>query len=165
MARPIFESAAQSDAFWSKVDITDDHNDCWEWMGATNSHGYGNVRLNKVYESAHRIAYQAAHGTIPDGMQVCHVCDNPPCCNPRHLMLGNAASNFCDMLIKGRQGFHKNKAVGERNFNAKMTADKVREIRRKYRSNEANQYELAEQYGVTQTTVGLIVRNKTWRHV
>lgn len=165
MSTSPFKDAAQSAAFWSKVQITNDHNECWEWAGARTSNGYGNVRLHKVYEAAHRVAYRAAHGSIPAGMQVCHICDNPPCCNPRHLMLGNAASNFCDMLIKQRQGFHKNRAIGERNTNAKMTADGVREMRRKYRNGEANQYELADQYGVTQATVGYIVRNKTWRHV
>lgn len=154
----------QKDAFWSKVQIGG-MSDCWPWLGAQNSHKYGNVRVDKKYLSAHRVAWELANFAIPDGYQVCHVCDNGLCCNPAHLMLGTNQSNFCDMLFKGRGEFKKNKAIGERNVNAKLTAEKVSMIRRLYESGELNQYELAAQYGVTQSAIGCVIRKSTWRHV
>lgn len=158
-------SRGVGDEFWKKVALSADANSCWEWQGARKPTGYGNVRIGGKYLLAHRVAYRLAHGEIPDGMQVCHICDNPPCCNPRHLMLGNPASNYCDSLIKGRSKLHKIKAVGEKNAKAKLTADQVRTIRKLYQEKSANQYELAEQFGVSQPAIGAIVRNETWRHV
>ena len=155
----------QISAFWSKVDIKDDVNSCWEWTGARKPKGYGNVRINKKYMLAHRVAFELTFCEIPKGMLVCHICDNPSCCNPRHLMLGSAAGNFSDMLIKGRQNFHKNKAIGERNANSKLTANKVREIRRMYAEKRADQYALAGMYSVSQTSISAIIRNQTWRHI
>lgn len=155
----------QKKAFWSKVGITDSSRDCWPWAGARKPKGYGNVRINRIYMLAHRVAFQLAVGPIPSGMQVCHVCDNPPCCNPSHLMLGTAASNAADMLIKNRLDPFKNKAIGARNVNSKLTETAVRDIRRRYTDGDANQIELAEQHGVTPSCIGSVVRNSTWRHV
>jgi len=149
--------------FWSKVDIKESINECWDWTGAKSPNGYGNVRINGLYQKAHRIAWSLANFDIPRGYQVMHLCDNPSCCNPNHLVIGTAVNNFCDMLIKNRQQFAKNKAVGERNLNAKLTDSIVRAIRSEY--PKKNQYELADIYGVTQTAISSIIRNKTWRHV
>lgn len=80
-------------------------------------------------------------------------------------MLGTVDSNYIDMLIKGRSGFTKNRAIGTRNTNAKLTEQQVTEIRRAYAAGDGNQYELAEKYGVSQAAIGSVLRNKTWRHV
>ena len=153
------------EAFWSKVDIKDDANACWEWQGAKKPKGYGNVRINKKYLLTHRVAFELAVGEIPDGMMVCHICDNPSCCNPAHLMLGTAKSNYADMLLKNRQQFKKNAARGARNVNAKLDDHAIHQIRSAYKHTSINQYELAELYGVSQSCIGSIVRNETWRHV
>jgi len=93
--------------------------------------------------------------TIPDSMaEIKH---------RYHLVLGTVATNYCDMIIKNRQDYYKNKAIGARNYNAKLDDQKVKKIRCQY--PEKNQYELAEEYGVTQTAIGMIVRNRTWKHV
>lgn len=155
----------QISAFWSKVAITPHRRDCWEWQGARRPKGYGNCTINKQSLPVHRVAFWLANGDSPSRFQVCHTCDNPSCCNPSHLMLGTVASNYMDMLIKNRAGFHKNRACGVRNVNARLNEQQVAEIRRAYTSGEANQYQLAERYGVSQAAVGSIVRNKTWRHV
>ena len=52
--------------------------------------------------SRNRIAWVFEHGSIPDGLLVCHRCDNPPCCNPSHLFVGTYADNVRDMIVKGR---------------------------------------------------------------
>lgn len=152
-------------AFWSKVAITDDKLKCWEWRGAKKPKGYGNCTVNRECLPAHRVAFWLANGDFPARFQVCHTCDNTSCCNPSHLMLGTVTSNYVDMLIKGRSGFHKNRACGVRNVNAKLTDQAVAEIRRAYRAGEENQYQLAERFGVSQAAIGSIVRNQTWRHV
>lgn len=79
---------------------------CWEWTGSRDQHGYG--RLNRGRQGAgivkaHRASWEIHHGPIPDGLAVCHRCDNPPCCNPEHLFLGTLKVNTQDMMTKGRQ--------------------------------------------------------------
>lgn len=81
--------------------------ECWGWTGGTNNHGY--ARMSKIY--AHRISYELTFGTIPEGLHVLHRCDNPPCTNPSHLMLGTHQDNMDDMKRKGRAN-SKNRAVG-----------------------------------------------------
>jgi hypothetical protein len=158
-------SQEQKDCFWSKVEITDDITQCWAWRGAKNTKGYGHVRISKRHLLSHRVAFEFAVCEIPPALIVCHLCDNPPCCNPRHLVLGTRCANVADMIIKNRQGFKKNRAIGTRNFNAKLNDDSVKEIRSAYARGEMNQYELADKYGVTQTAIGSVVLNRTWRHI
>lgn len=155
----------QESAFWSKVLVTNKISECWEWVGARKPKGYGNVSIDGKHTTAHRAAFTFANGPIPEGYMVCHVCDNPSCCNPHHLMLGTTKSNYVDMVMKNRMDFHKRKASGERNFNAKLTDEKVAEIRRLYDCGSMSQKALGKVYGVTQTSIGHVVRRETWKHV
>ena len=78
-------------------------NGCLEWTGATNPAGYGLMRANGKVVLTHRLAWALANGAIPDGLQVLHHCDNPPCCDAEtHLFLGTDADNRADMAAKGR---------------------------------------------------------------
>lgn len=86
--------------FWEKVDKT---GDCWEWTGFKNRQGYGQFQVStKNGQPAHRVSFELANGKIPDGMHVCHKCDNPPCVRPDHLFLGTPSDNMKDMVKKGR---------------------------------------------------------------
>lgn len=76
---------------------------CWEYQGGDGNRGYGQIRINGIKYRAHRVAYSLFVGEIPEGMNVCHKCDNPSCCNPDHLFVGDAAANVADKVRKGRQ--------------------------------------------------------------
>ena len=106
---------------------------------------------------ANRYAWTITSGPIPAGLLVLHRCDNPPCCNPKHLFLGTKLDNARDRASKGRGRDQR----GERNPSAKLTEAEVREIR----SAIGSQAAIAARYGVTQTAVSLIVRNKNWSQV
>lgn len=152
------------DTFWSKVSIGDSC-ECWEWTGTRNANGYGKVKILGKYIYAHRAAWAFVHFEIPVGFVVCHACDNRACCNPGHLMLGTSQSNAADMVRKGRQYTGPNHGCrGEGNCNAKLDEKSVRSIREAYEAG-LYQREIAEMYGVAQSTVGNVVRRKTWRHV
>lgn len=145
------------DRFWSKVAVSR-RDDCWEWLAGKNSRGYGMIAIHKIMRLAHRVAYELAVGPIPEGMCVCHKCDNPVCVNPSHLFLGTQADNVADMDAKGRG----NRPAGEHHPRAKLTADQVGEIRRRYTGGRGEQKTLAAEYGVNNQSISDIVLNKRW---
>ena len=79
-------------------------NGCLEWTRSKDGHGYGQIRIAGKTVNTHRFAWAQANGSIPEGMEVCHHCDNPPCCDLEHLFLGTQAENLADMTAKGRRG-------------------------------------------------------------
>lgn len=90
------------DRFWSKVDKHGPRagrlGRCWVWIGQKHPHGYGRFQLAGRRQMAHRVAW----GDVPDGMNVLHHCDNPPCVRRSHLFLGTQADNMQDSAAKGR---------------------------------------------------------------
>lgn len=134
---------------------------CWEWQGSRSPLGYGRYYpAMGVKVLAHRHAYELANGPIPDGMQVCHTCDNPPCCNPGHLFLGTHQDNMADRQSKGRT--RTGTTRGEKSNLARLTQAQVVEIRGRYRNGET-QTAIARDYGITNSGVWRIVHGKTWR--
>lgn len=89
--------------FWSKVKILGD-DDCWEWQKAKHGLGYGAFRISHPVRMvvAHRFAWELTYGEIPIGLCVLHACDNPSCCNPKHLFLGTRTDNNRDKFAKER---------------------------------------------------------------
>jgi len=143
--------------FWKRVDTT---GDCWNWQGFKNADGYGLLRFNGGKHLAHRLAFLFAFGTVPDGACVLHHCDNPSCCKPGHLWLGNQEDNARDAIQKGRFS-HASRNVGERNGLAKLTKEDIKMIRARYSQGEL-QHKLGEEYGVSQSAISLVVNGRRW---
>ncbi|URY99500.1 HNH homing endonuclease [Escherichia phage HC13] len=133
--------------------------DCWLFTGCVNNKGYGQIRHNGKTMLAHRVAYELITGEEPNGVLL-HTCDTPLCCNPEHLTVGTQRDNLQDMRNKGR-GVNPPHVPGEKCGMSKLTNTKVKEIR----SSSLTQRQLATIYGVSQPTIGKILRRETWRHV
>lgn len=131
---------------------------CWEWSQSRNEYGYGLVARGVL---AHRVAYAHAYGE-PGGLNVCHKCDNPPCCNPRHLFLGDDSANASDRHRKGRS---KNVGgAGEQHAMHKLTTAEVVKIRELHALGMVPRV-IATQFGVCRAQVAKIVARKSWVHV
>lgn len=132
---------------------------CWLWTGATKEYGYGVIGLGergKGIGKAHRVAYELYKGPIPNGMVVCHKCDNPYCANPDHLFIGTLKDNMRDCVRKGRNFIPDNR--GERAKWSKLTEDAVRHIRQRAMAGT----EYAKMYGVSKSAIYEIWRGKNW---
>lgn len=148
------------DRFWAKVDASGGPDECWPWIAALDHDGYGMFRIAEGRRHhAHRAAWLLLVGDIPDGMHVCHSCDNPACVNPLHLWLGTDAANVRDCMNKGRRVPPR----GERHGNAKLTADAVGEIRAfpgPLRPDAIR--ELTERYGISRAHVFRVRSKEQW---
>jgi hypothetical protein len=155
-------TSAFRERFWSKVDRRGP-DDCWLWTAAVDKRGYGKFSIARSqWTAASRVAYALSNGIIPDGTFICHSCDNPGCCNPAHLWIGDSKSNHDDMLDKGRQHCPRND--GEHNPRAIFTADDVLSIRQRIAQGETRMA-ISREYGVSWGTVDHAVRKITWRHL
>lgn len=93
--------------FWEKVEMIPFH-ECWEWKAYRNNDNYGTFQIaTKKNVKAHRFSYELNNGPVPEGLCVCHTCDNPGCVRPNHLWLGTMKDNSKDMALKGRHGHQK----------------------------------------------------------
>lgn len=144
--------------FWSKVGRTENEDDCWEWQASVKSKGYGGVSIGGQILRSHRVAWIITYGAIPDGLLVCHHCDNTKCCNPRHLFLGTQHENMADMAIKKRSLY------GERNKMAKLTTEQVELIRQLYQPYSFSYRKLAEMFGVGRTQIERIIKYQKWNN-
>lgn len=167
--------------FWARV-RKPPRGGCWLWTGAHDADGYGKVKTRfhggqRQLLSTHRFAYWLKHGEIPDGLLVCHKCDNAGCCNPAHLFIGTQADNIADKVSKDRQSkgsrhaaalrrrgpFERNPRRGEAHPLAKLTNSQVREIRRL--SPGLSQRKIGSMFGVSHVVIGHVLLRKTWAHV
>lgn len=144
-------TSKEAHSFWSKVDIVA-ANSCWEWMRYCLPFGHGQVSIGRKTMLAHRVAYCLTKGEIPPGFQVRHLCDNPRCCNPKHLALGKDQDNSDDKCKQGRQ------ARGSGNGRSKLSEEQVLQI---HNSNKT-QEELASQFGIRQSMVSRIKAGVYW---
>ena len=133
--------------------------DCWNWSGGTNKGGYGLFSIKHKMFLVHRISFKLFIGEIPEKMQVNHTCDNTLCINPKHLWLGTQKDNMDDKKKKGRAIY----AQGEDVNTAKLKVFEVRKIRDLYSTNKFTYLELSKKFSVSESNIGMIIRNKIWK--
>ena len=138
-----------AERFWSRVRVGNE-NECWPWQEKSrHEHGYGVFRPTKDSGAvkAHRFAWSEANGEIPSGQVVRHKCDNPPCCNPNHLVLGTQADNVADMHERNR-----------REYQSRLTPALLAEINDRIQKGET-QKSIASDLGVSQSYVSMLASN------
>jgi len=158
MSNPNAYRQKDVERFWSKVDKTGGSGSCWNWLGMPQKGtGYAQFEVKKPHVKnyrAHRFAWILTRGAIPDGIFVCHTCDNKICVNPEHLFLGTHQDNMDDAKRKGR--LH-----GDYNRPCKLSIWSIRVIRRL--RGVMPQWELAKIFGVAQVTICKYQNDKSRR--
>lgn len=165
---------ATADRFWSKT-IPEPNSGCLLWLGGGGRYGHANYDGRRYL--AHRLSWALTNGPVPDGMFVCHKCDNPYCVEPRHLFLGTPAENSSDMVRKGRSlsgdrnpsprnldKVRQNHPRGEQIGCAKLTADQVMDLRRRHASGEGRAT-IARDFGIHPVVVSMIAYGVRWSHL
>lgn len=133
--------------YWEKVDKRGP-DECWPWLGACVTDGYGTIAYEgrEIY-ATHRLAYILEHGKVPNGLWVLHTCDNPPCCNPKHLYAGTSINNIQDRIDRKRGG-------------EKLTPEQVEEIKMDQRKQKL----IAKDHGISQSMVSRIKQGHRWHN-
>jgi len=150
---PVLPKKTIEDRFWEKVDKSDG---CWKWKGhlskasMSKGGGYGRLLSGGRQVLAHRSSFQIHFGEIPEGMNVCHTCDNRACVNPKHLFLGTQSDNLIDALKKGRAP------------NTKLTEPDVLKIKQ---CEGMFLREIADKFDVSISQVWNIRSGNHWSHV
>ena len=150
-------TAMRVTAFWMCVD-RGQPDDCWPWTGYVEK-GYGRFFDGGRMRGAHELALTYATGEVrPSGLETCHSCHTPLCCNPSHLRFDTRANNVGDAVRADRH------ARGETNGRSKLTDGTVLVIRQRAAAGATGR-SLASEYGVSEGLVTEIVRGRRWRHV
>lgn len=139
--------------------------DCWEWQGARTIKNYGKVSWPEMCEDrvghivlCHRVSYTFQVGEIPEGLNVCHECDNPPCCNPAHLFVGTALDNNQDAVAKGRN------AHGSKHYLTKLTEKDVEQIKLMQLVGFSHR-DIAKKFSLTEDASYAIKAGRSWKKV
>lgn len=149
--------------FMAKIDTSPGRDLCWPWKAGTNGQGYGAFYVHmsdgaEATVAATRVMMFLMEGPFPAHLEVRHMCDNPPCVNPKHLRLGTSADNAHDKVLKGRHLF------GERHHKAKLSEQDVLEVTR--RAVKGDRYvDIARDYGLTPTAVWQTATGQHWSHL
>lgn len=151
---PSRQELSVEERFRAKLAPQDPVTGCIEWTGFRQPFGHGLIRRDGKNIGTHRLAWELKHGPIPEGLDVLHKCDNPPCCNEDHLFLGTQADNVADRTAKGRT------AKGETHCRAKLSDVDVSEIRRRLAAREVQRV-IASDFGVSVAQISLIKLGKT----
>jgi len=154
------------EVLWSKVDKKGE-DDCWNWLGYKNNEGYGRTWINDHGYYAHRVIFNLAfpntitlnapESTADSGFLL-HTCDNPSCCNPKHLFVGTHADNMADKVAKGRSPDFS----GDKGPRAKLTMTQAREARQ-LRKEGISTKELAVRFGISLPSMKTLLAGKSYK--
>lgn len=172
--------------------VVDEVTGCWNWTRGKFRHGYGAIAHGKRTLKAHRVSYMLHIGEIPEGMLVCHKCDNPQCVNPEHLFLGTPKDNTQDMILKGRKVVLRGEdnpmhhCIGERNhFYGRTHSDDSKSAISAHQLGSKHKFakldeaaaldiysrpnericDLARKHGVSNAAVWQVRNGYSWTHV
>ena len=137
------------------MDQTRPEGECIVWTGRRNQSGYGATRHNGRNEGAHRVSYRLFRGDIPEGLIICHHCDNPPCVNPAHLYAGTPKDNAHDKISRKRMGARSGYRAP-----STLSPQTRAAIRRRYTGRHGEITQIARRFSVSPTTVSQIVRGE-----
>lgn len=133
--------------FWEKVRRAGP-DECWEWIAAKQSKGYGHIYVDGTVRDAHRVSFYLEHGRWPQP-NCLHSCDNPSCVNPAHLREGTQSENIIEMFTKGRRA----------HIGRKVPLQTIRDIRANYLLCRVKQNELAARFGISKQYCSTILRD------
>lgn len=137
---------------WIKTQCEiDPRTNCWNWKLCRDPNGYGRIRFRNKPSVLSRVVMQLSTGEEGDGMEACHSCDNPPCCNPEHLRWGTRKQNAQEAADKGRM-------IG---WKAKLSTLDVWHIRRRDDSTIA----LARLYSLRRESIRRVIKRLSYRHI
>ena len=151
--------------FWSR---TAPRGECLEWTLSRTPDGYGRLSWRGVHTYAHRVAWELTVAPVPSDLWVLHHCDNPPCVRTEHLYLGTSRDNVADRDRRGRSGcWTKPERVsrGERHYRARLSEEKVRQIRHIRERHGLPYRQIAHDLGVSYDAVWAAAQRVTWKHV
>lgn len=155
------------DRFWEKVDIGTE-GECWEWQAGGRGTGYGAIKVDGEVIDSHRMAWELTQGEIPEGLFVCHHCDNRSCCNPKHLFLGTRSDNMKDAYEKGRLEHLDNirhQPKGNKNGMSKLSKNEVESIKTLIEDSSFSQSDIADIFDVHKSRITRIKNGESWSHV
>jgi hypothetical protein len=126
--------------------------ECWIWTGQTMNSGYGNFGIAKhVSDGAHRYSYRIYKGEIPEGLFVCHTCNEKLCVNPRHLYAATCLQNTRD-------------AQRDNLLAKQLNPEKVLTIRR-LRKEGWKQKAIAREVGCGKSMIQFVLSGHSWSHI
>lgn len=161
-----FDNEASEKRFLAKLDKS---GDCWLWKAAKTRGGYGHFRINTpkgwIMLRAHVYSHWRYNSGSGEGNEVMHSCDNPSCCNPKHLSLGTTKQNQEDSISKGRNAKGLNSVSNKHKEEGRpLDEDKVKSIFKLFEEGY-NQRQIAEMIDIHFVNVNRVLKGKTWTWV
>lgn len=152
--------------FLKKVEVNSE-DECWPWLGRKNTgRDFGVFPLYGRWRIAPRLAWEISNGrSVPNGMCICHSCDNPICVNPKHLWAGTHKDNMNDRERKKRNKLPSHNNRGSNNGMSKLKEEDIIRMRFLFDTGIKKPFELAKEYNIAWSAAANIVKRKSWRHI